>query len=77
MKNNFTLVRKIEEGIRFIEEQDRKLQPVIDYLTSSIIDHPEDIPPEMKFKYLIEFMQLKTDSLLLLTKMKEILDYEE
>lgn len=69
------LIKKIQEGIDYVTKQDEKLRPVLDYLTQTCIEHKEEIPAEKAFEYLTIFMQMKTESLLLLTKMQEILEY--
>ena len=75
--NNRHLISKLEEGITYIQKQDEKLQPVLDYLTENCIRNMEELPPDKSFEYLIKFMDLKTESLLLLTKMKEIINYKD
>ena len=71
------LVDKIQEGIDFVTKQDEKLRPVLDYLTEVCIEKKEELPAGKAFEYLTAFMQMKTESLLLLTKMREILEYSE
>lgn len=71
------LIKKIQEGIDFVTKQDEKLRPVLDYLTQTCIEKKEELPPDKAFEYLTTFMQMKTESLLLLTKMQEILEYVE
>lgn len=74
-KDFSALIEKIDEGIKFVEEQDKKLQPVIDYLTQSCIEQMQQLSPDKKFEYLLQISNLKVENLLLLTKMKEILEY--
>lgn len=76
-KNNELIIKKIDEGIKYITEQDRKLQPVIDYLTELCISKKEELSVDEAFNYLIQFMNTKTESLLLLSKMREILAFVE
>ena len=71
------LAEKLQEGIKFVQEQDEKLQPVIDYLTECCIKQMDDLSPDKKFEYLIQVMNLKVESLLLLTKLKETLEYSK
>ena len=75
--NNRHLIAKLEDGIAYIQKQDEKLQPVLDYLTENCIRNMEELSPDKSFDYLIKFMNLKTESLLLLTKMKEIINYKD
>lgn len=77
MPNFQALIRKIDEGIAFVQKQDEKLSPVIDYLTEKCIEQKEQLPPEKSFDYLLKLTNLKVESLLLLTKLKEIYDFSE
>ena len=71
------LTDKINNGIKYIQELDEKMQPVLEYLTNSCLTDMEKLSPDKKFEYLIQFLNVKTESLLLLTKMKEVLQYRE
>ena len=71
------LISKIQEGIDFVTKQEEKLRPVLDYRTEKWIEKQEDLPADKAFEYLTAFMQMKTESLLLLTKMQEVLEYSE
>ena len=75
MRNYELLKQRIDEGIKYIDEQNKKLQPVIDYLTEQCILRKEELPADKCFEYIIQFMQIKNECLLLDTKMREILDY--
>lgn len=77
MRPRQRLLNKINEGITFLTEQEKRLQPAIDYFTQSSLETMTQISPEKKFELLIQLMKVKTDGLLLLTKMKEILEYNE
>lgn len=75
MKNYGLLIEKIDQGIQYIEEQDKKLQPVIDYLVDKCLEHKEELSASQAFEFLIQFMQMKNECLLLNTKMREVLTY--
>jgi len=77
MKNNDILIDKINKGIKYLTSLDSKLTPVIDYLTEKCIEQKEQLPPDKAFEYLIQFLNVKTESLVLYTKMKEILEYQD
>lgn len=74
-------MRKIDkllaEGIEFVQKQDEKLQPVIEYLTQCCINQMDDLSADKKFEYLLQLTNLKVESILLLTKMQEILEYDK
>lgn len=75
MKNYNLLIKKIEEGMIYIEEQDKKLEPVIDYLCDLIIEKKEELDANKAFEYFLALKQQKVNSLLLLSKMQEVLNY--
>jgi len=75
MRNFQALIKKIDEGIAFVQKQNEKLSPVIDYLTEKCIEQKENLPPDKSFEYLLQLTNLKVESLLLLTKLKEIYDF--
>lgn len=77
MKNYELLKQRIDEGIDYIEKLDKKLQPVIDYLVELCIEKKEELPADKAFEFLFMCMNQKTENLLLLTKMREILNYCE
>lgn len=77
MHNEDELIKKIDEGIRFLVRQDKKLTPVINFLTRSCVKDMEKLSPDKKFEYLLQITNLKVESLLLLTKMKEILEFSK
>jgi hypothetical protein len=76
MKNNDMLIQRIDEGIAYIEQQNKELQPVLDYLTQQIIERKEELTTKEIFEYHIKLQELKVNSLIVLTKMKEILHYK-
>lgn len=77
MKNTDLLIVRINEGIEYIEQQNKKLDPVISYLQEQMIERKEELSTKDIFEYHLKLQQLKVDSLLLLTKMKEVLEYKE
>lgn len=77
MKNNTLLVQKIDEGIKYIQEQSKKLDPVLSYFSNRILLEKDNLSTKEVFEYYLKLQELKVNSLLLLTKMKEIQDYEE
>lgn len=77
MKNNTLLVQKIDEGIKYIQEQSKNLDPVLSYFSNRILLEKDNLSTKEVFEYYLKLQELKVNSLLLLTKMKEIQDYEE
>lgn len=76
MKNYELLTQKIDEGIQYIVDQNKKLDPLLTYLTEQMINKKEELTVKEIFEYHLRLQELKVNSLLLLTKMKEILDYK-
>lgn len=77
MKNIDLLIQKIDEGIKYIQDQNTKLDPVLSYLTEQMIERKEELTAREIFDYYIRLEELKVNSLLVETKMKEILEYME
>lgn len=77
MKNTRYLSKCIRQGIKYIEDQSQKLDPLLTYLTEQIITRKEELTTQQIFEYHLKLQELKVNSLLLLTKMKEVLDYED
>ena len=76
MKNYELLTQKIDEGIQYIVDQNKKLDPLLTYLTEQMINKKEELTAKEIFEYHLRLQELKVNSLLLLTKMKEILEYK-
>lgn len=76
IKNYEILLEKIDAGIQYIEDQNKKLEPVLDYLTDQMLLKKEELTAKEIFEYHLKLQELKVNSLLLLTKMREILVYK-
>ena len=77
MKNIDLLIDKIDEGIKYIQDQNKKLDPVLTYLTEQMLERKEELTAREIFEYYIRLEELKVNSLLVETKMKEVLEYVE
>ena len=77
MKNIDLLIDKIDEGIKYIQDQNKKLDPVLTYLTEQMLERKEELTVREIFEYYIRLEELKVNSLLIETKMKEVLEYVE
>jgi hypothetical protein len=75
MKNTDLLIQRINEGLSYIENQNKQLEPVLEYLTQQMIERKEELSAKEIFEYHVKLQELKVNSLLVLTKMKEILHY--
>ena len=77
MKNINLLIDKIDEGIKYIQDQNKKLDPVLTYLTEQMLERKEELTAREIFEYYIRLEELKVNPLLVETKMKEVLEYVE
>lgn len=77
MRPRQRLINKIDEGIHFLTEQEKRLKPAIDYFTQSCLETMDQVSPEKKFEILLQLMSVKTEGLLLLTKMREMLEFDD
>lgn len=77
MKNYNLLIEKIDNGIKYLQEQSKKLDPVICYLEKQLIERKEELDAKDIFDFYIRLQELKVNSLLVECKMKEILDYQD
>ena len=76
MKNNDLLIQRIDEGIAYIEDQNKRLDPLLEYLTEQMLERKEELSATEIFEYHVKLQELKVNSLLVLEKMKEILQYK-
>lgn len=77
MRPRQRLLKKIDEGMAFLLEQEKRLDPAIQFFTQSCLETMKEVSAEKKFEILMQLMNLKTENLLLLTKMKEMLEFED
>jgi len=69
------LLKMIMDGKAYVARLEKKLDPLIEYLCEQCVEKKEELPPDKCFDYLLRFMTVKTESLLLLSKLQEVLDY--
>ncbi len=81
---NYTLLRtQLQEGINFVERQQTKLMPLIDFLSQELLNQQlkKDVLKNVSFKETLEMyqslMEQQTNSIMLLTKIQEVLKYIE
>jgi len=80
MKNIDKLVENIEEGLSYIKEQQEKTRPIIDAMTVMLNNRISELDEsDLSFKELLSFyltlMEQETNSILVITKMQEVLTY--
>ena len=79
MKNTDLLFQKIEDSLTYLYSLDEKLKPLLDYLTDRMVKglQDEEISVKEAFEMWLSIQEQYTNSILLQTKLKEILDYRE
>lgn len=79
MKNNDILSKKIDESMNYLYSLDQKLKPMLDYLTDIMLKgmQNEQITVKDAFNMWLSLQEQYTNSILLQTKLKEIIDYNE
>lgn len=79
MKNIDILKQNIEDGLNFIEKQQNEVRPIITYLTKIMKENIDDgsLTAKDAFNMYIKLMELDTNSVLIISKMKEILTYSD
>ena len=80
MKNYDLLYDNVCQGLQYIQEQQEVLQPLINFLTLRIkqyIANPEQNDLSLKecLDAYIKLMEQETNSVLVITKMQEIISY--
>ena len=71
------LKQNIEDGLMFIEKQQNEIRPLITYLTKIMKENIDDgsLTAKEAFQMYVKLMELDTNSILVISKMKEILNY--
>ena len=76
MKNVKLLNQKLDEAIEFLQKQDAKLKPALEYYADLILNKVE-LEPEKALEYYCRLQEQYTNSIVLLCKIKEIVNYKE
>ena len=79
MKNISILNQKIEDSLNYLYANDERLKPVLDYLTEHIRENikSESLTVKEAFEMWLAIQEQYTNSVLLQTKLKEILDFRD
>ena len=78
MKNTDLISKKLEEALVFLYEQEDKLKPILDTFNDIISKRikEEDISFKDAFDMMLQTQEQYTNSILLITKIKEIIDFK-
>ena len=73
------ILNKLEQHIEFLHKQEVILQPLINKLTEIVSDKTkqQDLSAEQAFDMLCKLNEQYTNSIILLTKIQEIIDFKE
>ena len=78
MKNEALLSKKIEESLTYLYNQEQRLKPILDKLEQIIISKKdEEISLIEALKIFLEIQNQYTNNILLITKIKEIIDFRD
>lgn len=79
MKNTDIISTKLESSLAYLYEQEQKLKPLIDYLQNQLIlgIKQENISIKDAFEMFFRIQEQYTNNILLITKIKEIIDFKE
>lgn len=79
MKNYDLLKQQIESGLEYIKDQQEKTKPILDLLVAKLIAELQSgegtISLKECFDMYCRLMEQQTNSILVITKMQEILNY--
>lgn len=77
MRTNRTM-EQLDKAINFLAEQEKELKPLITFLQNLLLNKmTEDLTLEETVKIYVTLTEQYTNSVLLLTKVKEIMDARE
>lgn len=78
MKNTDLIFKKLDESLMYLYEQEEKLKPVLDTFLQIVSNKAKQ--EELSFKdaltMLIQTQQQYTNTILLITKIREIIDFK-
>lgn len=79
MRNTDLISKKLEEALCYLYNNEQKLKPLIEYLQSIMIDNikKENISVKDAFNMFVQLQEQYTNNILLITKIKEIIDFKD
>ena len=78
MKNNELLSNKLRKALDYLYKQEEELKPFLQYLSNYIVTNiaKEKLSVKDAFEMFTKIQSQYTDSILLITKIKEIIDFK-
>lgn len=79
MRRSDIINNKLDEALAYLVEQETKLKPCLEKLGDLLLEkiHKDEVTVHEVFDMYTQIQQQYTDSILLITKIKEVLDYNE
>lgn len=72
-----SLMLKLDEALKYLTNQEEKLKPFIEILENMLLEKitKEEVSLEQAFEMFLQMQKQYTDSIILITKIKEIMRY--
>ena len=79
MKNTDLISQRLEKALEYLYAQDVKLRPLLEYLESVMLNNmnKEDLTIKEAFDMYIKIQEQYTNSITLISKIKEIIDFKD
>ena len=79
MKNTDVIAKKLQDALSYLYNQESNLKPFINYLQDILLNaiDKENISVKDAFEMYLAIQKQYTDSVMLITKIKEIIDFKD
>lgn len=79
MRNTDLISQRLEKALEYLYEQDTKLKPLLEYLQDLIVRevHNENLTVREAFEMFLKIQEQYTNSIVLISKIKEIIDFKD
>ena len=79
MKNNQVLIEKLENALDYLYKQENDLKPYLEVLNKILLAkiNNSDLTVEQAFEMYCKIQEQYTNSILLITKIKEIIEFKD
>lgn len=79
MRSNELIYAKLQEALKYLCETERKLKPFIDKVTDIMLHKisEDEVTAKEAYEMFLGLQEYYTNSVLLITKIQEVIDYRE
>lgn len=79
MKNNKIIIEKLENALDYLYKQENDLKPYLEVLNKILLNkiNNADLTVEQAFEMYCKIQEQYTNSILLITKVKEIIEFRD